>query len=207
MVAWLDSLISAVGPAAFLVLAIAAAVEYVFPPFPGDTVVLLGGIYAARGQKPWALVLLVITLGSVVGAAVNYAIGRWIEARLERRLERRTFLGISLEQLLAVEQRMRRRGFLLLLVNRFIPGIRALFFVAAGMASMPLWRVLALGAVSQLAHGALLIGAGMALGGNAERLEELAERFEGATLAFAGVVAVGLVLRAIARRRRAAAVK
>lgn len=42
MVEYIDQLISALGPLGLLVLGLAAMLEYVVPPFPGDTITLLG---------------------------------------------------------------------------------------------------------------------------------------------------------------------
>src|SRR5687768_13833195 len=80
----LDTWIRAVGPLGYLALFLASLIEYVFPPFPGDTVVLLGGVFAARGQRPWFWVLLVVTAGSVVGSAIDYFIGQRLSRRFER---------------------------------------------------------------------------------------------------------------------------
>lgn len=204
MVELLDSWIRAVGPFAYFVLAVAAALEYVVPPFPGDTVVLLGGVYAVRGEKSWLLVFLVIIAGSVVGAAVNYFIGRWLDVKVEHRLERKAILGMSLDQLLTVEARMRKRGGWLLLFNRFIPGVRGLLFVAAGMSNMPLPRVLGLGAISAAAHTAVVLGVGMALGGNVERIEAVAARYQSLALwILAGGVALFAARLLFRRWRRA----
>lgn len=204
MVELLDHYISSVGPVAYLVLLLAAALEYVVPPFPGDSIVLLGGIYAVRGDKPWWLVFVVVTLGSVLGAAINFELGRWIDRRVERRLERKRILGISIEQLHSVEARMRRRGSWLLLFNRFIPGIRGLFFVAAGMARMDLRRVLLLGAVSAMAHTGLMLALGIALGGNIEKLQGLMNQYQRLAIGLLVVAAVAVLVRVLQKTRRRA---
>ncbi|MDQ3264846.1 MAG: DedA family protein [Myxococcota bacterium] len=203
MVEWLDSLISQVGPVAYALLAAAAALEYLVPPFPGDTVVLLGGVYAVRGDKPWWLVFLAVTAGSVLGAAANFYLGKWLDTRMERRLAHKTILGISLQQLHAVEEKMRKRGILLLLLNRFIPGVRGLFFVAAGMSHMPVGKVLVCGAISAAAHTAVVMGLGIALGGNAEALVALVARYQSAALGLLAVVALALAVRFLQKRRAA----
>src|SRR4051812_33831071 len=83
MVETLDRWVQGVGPLGYAVLFLAALVEYIFPPFPGDTITLLGGIYAVRGEKSWPLVFAVVTLGSVLGCAIDYGAG----ARLARRIQ------------------------------------------------------------------------------------------------------------------------
>lgn len=202
MVEWIDTILSRVGPEAYALLALAAALEYLVPPFPGDTVVLLGGVLAVRGAKPWWLVFAVVTAGSVLGAAANFYLGKWLDARVERRLSRKAIFGISLEQLHAVEAKMRKRGALLLLFNRFIPGVRGLFFVAAGMSHMPLSKVLTLGALSAAAHTALVLALGIALGGNAERLEQVVGRYQSAALGLVIVAVIAVAVRTVVKLRR-----
>ena len=195
-----DKLIGALGPFGFLVLGVAALLEYVVPPFPGDTVVLMGGIYAVRGEKPWWLVLGVVTVGSVLGAAINYAVGRWLARRFEAN-PGRSFFGLTHAKLEAVQARMRRAGPWLLLVNRFLPGIRGVIFIAAGAAHVPRVNALALGAVSALAHSGLVLGLGMAVGGNLERLTLLVSRYQYGVIGLLVVAALGLGVRALTRRR------
>ena len=198
-----DKLIGALGPFGFLVLGVAALLEYVVPPFPGDTVVLMGGIYAVRGEKPWWLVLGVVTVGSVLGAAINYAVGRWLARRFEAN-PGRSFFGLTHARLESVQARMRRAGPWLLLVNRFLPGIRGVIFIAAGAAHVPRVNALALGAVSALAHSGLVLGLGMAVGGNLERLTLLVSRYQYAVIGLLVVAALGLGVRALTRRRESA---
>jgi membrane protein DedA with SNARE-associated domain len=56
-----------------------------------------------------------------------------------------------------------RRGDLLVLVGRLVPGLRAVVSVPAGLARMPLWRFLGPTAIGSLACKAGLIGLGEAL--------------------------------------------
>ena len=45
--------VSRTGPVAPLILFAASFVEYLFPPFPGDLVVVLGAWYAVQGELSW----------------------------------------------------------------------------------------------------------------------------------------------------------
>lgn len=200
MVEALDSWMLKVGPAGVVVLALAAFAEYVFPPLPGDTVVLLGGVYAVRGQQNWLLVLLAIIAGSTLGALVQFWVGALISRRVEHHPDGKT-LGIRHRMLLAQMAKMRTRSWLWVLFNRFIPGVRALIFLAAGASRLPLLRTMLLGIVSSIAWNLLLLGAGVLVGGNALKLESLVDRYQ--TLALGVVVAagVGVLARALAKRR------
>ena len=200
MVEFLDNLISHIGLLGLLVLGLAAAVEYVVPPFPGDTITLLGGVYAVRGEHPWPLVFLVVVAGSVVGALINYQVGRWLVGRFERK-PGDVFFGISHARLEAVQSQMRHKGPWLLLANRFIPGVRGLIFVAAGAAHMPRSNALILGALSAMAHTGLVLALGAAVGGNLERLAALVTRYQYAVVGLVVVGVLGVLVRMLARRR------
>ena len=200
MVEFLDNLISHIGLLGLLVLGLAAAVEYVVPPFPGDTITLLGGVYAVRGEHPWPLVFLVVVAGSVVGALINYQVGRWLVGRFERK-PGDVFFGISHARLEAVQSQMRHKGPWLLLANRFIPGVRGLIFVAAGAAHMPRSNALILGALSAMAHTGLVLALGAAVGGNLERLAALVTRYQYAVVGLVVVGVLGVLVLMLARRR------
>ncbi|WP_163868953.1 DedA family protein [Myxococcus eversor] len=200
MVEYIDQLIGALGPLGLLVLGLAAALEYVVPPFPGDTITLLGGVYAVRGSQPWLLVFLVVTAGSVVGAAINYMVGHWLAGRFDAH-PGRSYFGITHARLEEVQSRMRRNGPWLLLANRFLPGIRGLIFVAAGAARMPRVNVLGLGAVSAMAHTGLVLALGVAVGGNLEKLTALMSRYQYAVVGLVVVGVVAVLVRMFARRR------
>lgn len=167
MLETLDAWIRAVGPLGYVALFAACLIEYVFPPFPGDTIVLLGGIYAIRGQRSWALVLVAVTLGSLVGTAIDYVVG----SRLARRFERREDFAARHPHVVRLQERMRKRGILLIAFNRFLPGVRSLLFLAAGASGMDFRRVMLWGVVSSALWNSLILAVGVAVGGNAERLD------------------------------------
>jgi membrane protein DedA with SNARE-associated domain len=199
MVEFIDHFIVTLGMAGLLVLGLAAMLEYLVPPFPGDTITLLGGVYAVRGSHPWPLVFLVVTIGSVAGAAINY----WFGTLLARRFEAHpnaSVLGFTHAKLEGVQARMRRSGPWLLLVNRFLPGIRGVIFIAAGAARIPRRKALLLGAVSAMAHNGVVLTAGRAVGGNLERLESLMARYQLAVVVIVLIAILAVAVRALARR-------
>ncbi len=184
------------------ILFAATLVEYVFPPFPGDLVVVLGAWYAVDGALSWPATFLSVTAGATAGAWLDYRMGAAIGLRLDRRMATRS---VAWEVRLArFEASYRRWGTWLLLANRFLPGIRAFLFAAAGAAGIPLRKVLLYGAVSAALWNALLLGAGALAVENREELLLLFERYTRAVWAALAVAAIAAVARAVHRRRRAA---
>ncbi len=194
----IDFLSAGQSAAGLAVLFVSAAVEYIFPPFPGDSVTLFGAFLAAT--KGWSvpLVFTVVTLGSLVGAALDYALGRRLAEIPQDRLSGRR--RALMERAQSIVDRFERHGAVYIAVNRFLPGIRALFFVAAGMARLPVGKVILWGAVSAAAWNALIIGAGFAVGKNWDRLLELLRTYTLVAWVVVGVVVAALIVRWLVKK-------
>jgi membrane-associated protein len=202
MVQALSRVMAETGPFAPAILVFATSVEYVFPPFPGDLLLVLAAWYASHGALSWPATFLWVTVGAMTGAWINYRIGAWLAPRLNRRAEEGGHPFA--EKLARFEVSYRRWGGWLLVFNRFLPGIRAFLFVAAGAAGIPLRRVLLLGGISACVWNALLLAVGAFAVRN---LDELVQLFKAYThLAWALLAGAALVIaaRALLRRLRAA---
>lgn len=199
-----DELVRGLGSWGVLLLGLAALLEYVFPPFPGDTVTLLGGAYASRGDHPLWLVLVSLMAFSVGGMAAMWGLGRLLGKRLDVAKEGPLFFGITHEQLRRGQRVMRERGAWVLTLNRFMPSLRAMVFVAAGASGTPLSRVLLLGSISALAWNGLLLLVGAAVGVNADQLQAWLVRYRLIALGVSGVVVAVLLVRWVLRRRQKA---
>lgn len=189
------------GPLAWGVLGLAGGFEYVFPPFPGDTVTLFGAfLVATAGYNPFG-VWLSVTLGSMVGSLGAYALGRRLASGREAQLPwlQGPRAAWALDK---VAIAFDRNGSWVLLLNRFVPALRAFFFVGAGVARMHPGLVLLYGGISAGAWNALLLGAGYAVGDHWDRLQALYQRYTVGALAVAGLLLGGLVVRALVRARR-----
>jgi membrane-associated protein len=204
VVAALSEALARTGPAAPAILFLGSLVEYVFPPFPGDTLVVLGAWYAVNGKISWPLAFAAVTAGAVAGAWIDYRIGVALGAALERGAMRRG--PITLEHVRRVEAGYARWGAWFLLANRFLPGIRAFLFVGAGAARLPVGKVLLWGGISAAAWNALLLLVGALLVSNLSEFVGWLERYTALAWMFMAVAAALLLARfalAAARRKKA----
>jgi membrane-associated protein len=196
------------GDLAPVILFAASFVEYVFPPFPGDLVVVLGAWYAVQGLISWPVTFAATTAGALAGAWADWRVGRALGRQLERRAGRTTIVHrlLTEERLATFEQSYRRWGGFLLAANRFFPGIRAFVFVAAGATGIPLRTVLLLGGISAALWNVLLLGAGALIASNLDELLSLFAHYtRAASTVLVGAIVVGAALWLLRRRRRAAA--
>ncbi len=184
---WLIAFVSQQdNPIGLAVLGGAALIEYVFPPFPGDTITLFGAILITAYDWSFAAVYMAVLAGSMIGAMAAFYFGNWIEKRRGDHDER------AVDRLVA---KFERHGPMYLVLNRFLPGFRAFFFVAAGMAKMPAKAVLVYGTLSAALWNLLIIGAGSLVGANFDHLKELLTQY--AILVW---VAIGIVTAVLAAR-------
>jgi len=181
---------------------VAAALEYVFPPFWGDTIMLAGCSLAGLDRASAPSVFAAAFAGSCVGALCAYALGR--------RLGRAAlgWLGRSkrMQRLTARAERLYdEHGSRVLAFNRFIPGVRAVFLPLAGMGGMTTGRVLLWSTVSNLLWCSLLLGVGLAVGSQGAGLDAVQGRFRVVSLVAAGIavaVIAALTIRHVVVRRR-----
>ncbi|MCO5165522.1 MAG: DedA family protein [Planctomycetes bacterium] len=187
------------GPWPYVVLALASGSEYVLPFLPGDTVTLFGAFLGVTTGRPLLVIYAAINVGAILGSLVAYAFGRWLAGRPGAPVfeSKRTRKAIA-----AVQARFARHGAMYLAINRFVPALRAVFFVAAGMIRMPVWEVVLWGGLSALLWNALIVGVAWVVGDNWAALEALFERYTVAVLALIAVALLGLAARWAWRRRR-----
>jgi len=179
-----------------LLVALLAWLEYVFPPVPGDSTMLFAFFLAGRGVLPLAAVVTVALAGSVAGAMTAYAIGA--------RAGRGYFLLRSewaRRELLRIEGWFARAGAWLLVVNRFLPGVRGFFLYAAGMGRIGFRKSLLYSTAGNLLWVALLAWGGTSLGSTWEEVRVVFRRYVWGIAVFLAIYAILTAVRA--RRRRA----
>ncbi|RMH22526.1 MAG: hypothetical protein D6696_03000 [Acidobacteria bacterium] len=169
---WLEDPIAAIAALPPLTLPLvvfaAAFLEYVVPPFWGDTVILLGFFLAGQGVIGWGEIFAAAFAGGLLGAVAAYLLGRRYGLRAVRRLTpRRRSRFRSRER---VQRLFARFGERVLLLNRFLPVVRGLMLYAAGAMHLRLRPVLVYCTVGNLPWIVLLMTVGMLTGGSWDQI-------------------------------------
>lgn len=195
IMAWLEQ---SEGPLGYLVLALASLIEYVVPPFPGDTIALFGVFLAASAEWSALGVYLALDFGAIAGGMIAYAFGRAV-AREERRP--RWLRGPRVDRSIAtITARYAKHGAIYLALNRFVPALRAFFFVGAGIAGLPWPSVLLWGGLSAAVWNALLLALGYWVGSEWERMRAIAGTYSTAALGIVVVVILIVIARSVRGR-------
>ncbi|MDH3682367.1 MAG: DedA family protein [Acidimicrobiia bacterium] len=144
LLSWLETFTSS--PWFYLVIFVIALLDSVIPIVPSETTVILGGI--AAGQEKLSIVLVIVlgALGAFVGDSTAYGLGNRAGGPIRRTLFRGEKGADRLER---AGQQIRRRGGLLLITARFIPGGRTALTFSCGLTNQPFlawftrWDILA----------------------------------------------------------------
>lgn len=182
----------------YVLLFVAAAVEFVFPPFPGDTVTLFGVFLAVTAGYSPPLVYATLIAGSLGGSLVAWGFGRSLPE--DERHGPRWLRGPRTQRALrAIRARFEKEAKLFLVLNRFVPALRGLVFVGAGIARVPARDVLVFGGIGAALWNAVLFAVGYVVGNQWELLVAGVEQY---SIAAVGVTLAGaLAWWAVARVR------
>jgi len=182
-------------------LFLGSMLEYIFPPFPGDTVVVFGAFLAAwAGWSPW-MVFTASLSGALLGSWVDTLAGRMLaqfilgkrefKSQIFKRIFNFTKNPSFNQKIEKVLYYLHKNSTIVILFNRFFPGIRALFFVGAGMAGVSVWRVLLFGGISAILWNSVIFIAGFQVGKNWDALYGLLKTYN--RIAY-GVIAIVILI-------------
>jgi len=123
------------GQPVFLLAAfVVALLDSIIPGVPSETMLIVGGVAAGTGHQTLGLVILAGALGAFAGDNLAYQLGKSYETRIRSIL----FRGEKGDQRLAwAAKQLDKRGGLLLITARFIPGGRTAVTVASGVTRQP----------------------------------------------------------------------
>lgn len=121
----------------YLAVAAVIGVESFGVPAPGQTIMIVAAIYSSWGRLDVWAVGIIAFLAAVIGDNIGY----WIGVRGGRKAVHRfgKYIFITPPRLERAEKFFAKRGNRIVLVARFIDGLRQLNGVIAGLTAMP-WR-------------------------------------------------------------------
>jgi len=122
---------------------------------PGNSLALLGAVYARLGTLNLGWVILLATLGTIFGYHIDYLLGRFVLARFATRWSTsRLGLRIRLAGRLRLARRLiPKHGGKAILISHLIGQVRSFVALGAGMTRMKYVRFLGYGATRLVQTG------------------------------------------------------
>jgi membrane protein DedA with SNARE-associated domain len=185
----------------YILLGLSAFVENVFPPAPGDTITAFGAFLVGTNRLQFLSMFISTTIGSLAGFMFLFWIGRLLGRRF---FVERDFWYFKTEDIIRAENWFRKYGYFLILINRFLPGIRSVISIVGGISGLRVFKVFLLALISSGVWNLIWIGMGYSLGSNWEtakaRIVEIMITYNVAVLVLLGVGVLFFVARKIIKR-------
>ena len=163
-------------------------------PVPGETVLILAAVYAGTGRLNIVLVALLGFCGALLGDNIGFAVGHFGGRRLVERYGRYVFL--TPERLGRATAFFDRHGGKIIIVARFIEGLRQANGIIAGTSGMRWSRFLIFNAIGAALWVAVWTSVGYFSGSHIDAIYKDATRYS----TYLAIGLCGLLLTYIARR-------
>lgn len=170
------------------------ALENLFPPIPSEVVLPLAGFLAGQGRLSVVAVIIWATAGSVAGALVLYALGAVFGRQRLLRMADRLPL-ISIDDVQRAERWFARRGGQAVLIGRFIPVVRSLVSIPAGVERMPLLTFTLYTTIGSALWNSLFVLLGYGLGSRWQQVSAYSSYITNAAVGLIGLALVVIVVR------------
>lgn len=169
-------------------------------PVPGETILIVGAIYAGTGRLSVWLVGFLAFLAAVVGDNIGFAIGHFGGRPLIERYGR--YILLTRERIEKATSWFERHGGKIVVIARFVEGLRQANGIIAGITGMHWLRFLGFNALGAALWVGLWTTVGYFSGNNIDTIYRDATRYEAYFGAVVGVVIVAFVGHRVWRWRR-----
>ena len=184
------------------------AVESSFIPFPSEVVIppaaFVAGqpesVLCATGNYPLDVLIIVLfgTLGAMIGAIINYGLSVWLGRIIIYKFAD-SKLGhlclLSSEKIQKAEEYFREKGNVSTFIGRFIPGIRQLISIPAGLSRMHFGAFLWWTFLGAFIWNCILAAIGYVAAGQMDRIKEYSHELSVAILSLFGAVVLYFAIK------------
>lgn len=173
------------------------AIENIFPPIPSEVILIGGGFLTTSLDLNIYFMILAATLGSVIGAIVLYYIGKiFNKERLKRIISGRIgkILRLKEKDIEMADEWFDKKGNVTVFFCRFVPIVRSLISIPAGMSEMPMLKFLLYTTTGSLIWNTVLIFIGNRVGKEWESILEIFDQYSHIVLIILIVLFVGFIV-------------
>ena len=156
------------------------ALENIFPPIPSEVILTFGGFMTTYTDMNIIGVIIASTIGSVFGALVLYGIGRLLnKERLEKMIDSKLgkVLRLKKKDIEQADHWFDTKGSYTVFFCRFVPIVRSLISIPAGMSEMPVIKFLVLTTFGTVIWNTVLVVLGSIMGSNWHKIVDIMNNY------------------------------
>lgn len=178
-------------------------VENIFPPIPSELILTFGGFMTISTDMTLFGVILVSSVGSLLGAIVLYFIGKILnKERLIKLVKHKyvKFLRIKPKDIELADKWFDTKGNKTVFFCRFIPIVRSLISVPAGMSEMPMIKFIVYTIFGSLIWNTLLVCVGAFAGDKKDYILSIIDNVSYIVLFVIGIVGLVFIYKFYKKR-------
>ncbi len=179
-------------------------IENVFPPIPSEVILLFSGFFSSYTSLSVFYMILASTLGSFLGAIILYYIGKiFNKERLKKIVNGRLgkILFLKENDIDKADEWFDNKGNKSVFFCRFVPIVRSLISIPAGMSEMPMGKFIIYTICGSMIWNTVLICLGYRLGSNWEYVLIILDKYQIIVIVIL-VIIFGYVIIKFYRKRR-----
>ena len=164
-----EIILSVMGKYGYVGVFLLIMIENVFPPIPSEVILLFGGFMTTYTKLSIFGIIVASTLGSLFGAIILYYIGKiFNKDKLKKIISGRLgkVLRLKVSDIDNADNWFDNKGNKTVFFCRFIPLVRSLISIPAGMSEMPVFKFLLYTLFGSLIWNTVLIIVGSVVGEN-----------------------------------------
>lgn len=164
-----EIILSIMGKYGYIGVFLLIMIENVFPPIPSEIILLFGGFMTTYTKLSIFGMIVASTLGSLFGAIILYYIGKiFNKDRLKKIISGKLgkILRLKVSDIDNADNWFDNKGNKTVFFCRFIPLVRSLISIPAGMSEMPMFKFLLYTLFGSLIWNTVLIIVGSVVGEN-----------------------------------------
>ena len=172
------------------------AIENIFPPIPSEVILLFGGFMTTYTSLNIFGMSIASTLGSLIGAIVLYLVGKFFnKERLKASVSSKVgkILRLKNEDIDKADNWFETKGNKTVFFCRFIPIVRSLISIPAGMSEMAMGKFLVYTITGSLIWNVVLIVMGSIVGENWTSILEIFDTYSHIVLVLLIIIFIALV--------------
>ncbi len=181
-------------------LFILITLESTLVPIPSELVMPFAGFMASRGEFSLPVILVINSTAAVLGSGICY----WLGAAGGKPLLLKygKFIFVRRKDIERTETYFARHGKATILIGRFLPVVRHIISIPAGIARMPLVPFFTQTFIGATIWGSVLIMVGYELGDHWESVAKAVKRVDLMVGLAIVLLLLALAIRFVLRRRR-----
>ena len=152
------------------------ALESMIAPVPSEVVMPFAGYLVLQGRFDFWLAVIVSGLGSVFGSLISYYMGAYLGRPFILKFGK--YLLLEEEHLEWTEKWFKKQGDKTIFISRFIPVVRHLISIPAGIARMSMKKFVVYTFIGATAWNLILLYAGFKLGEHWDKIHQYSRELD-----------------------------